>query len=266
MAIGDRSYGIHSSSSEIEDNLFLQFPDVIAFDETYPLTTDLPNNITNETVNEVGQNKLMDAFTLLLGRDTLLKYLASNSPITLDALRGEMQSNANTVIEKANLATHEAGNRSLLAIKLYQKVGLNIAFETDGKLSYYSQLSDNTKFLFAYYLYEQTQNMKNGLLIFDEPDKGFHPTAQADILRFLKSLAAQQNVVVIATHSPYMIDTTLLSGVRLMSSDEGGRLIVKNNFHNPIGKSEDIAIQPILDAIGFTYSRQITLKDRARHY
>ncbi len=123
-------------------------------------------------------------------------------------------------------------NSDLLEITLHDKNGIQITVRTDGKKSYYVHLSDNTKFLFAYYLYKETNNISGDILLFDEPSNGFHPTAQTFILNFLKQRAAEGNLVIVATHSEYLIDLDFLSGVRLMSTDANKNIVVKNHFYN----------------------------------
>ena len=44
----------------------------------------------------------------------------------------------------------------------------------------------------------------------------------------LKQLANDGNLVIVATHSEYLIDLDFLSGVRLMSIDGNKNIIVKN--------------------------------------
>ena len=72
----------------------------------------------------------------------------------------------------------------MFKIVLHEKNGIQITVKIDNKPSFYSHLSENTKFLFAYYLYREIHNINNAILLFDEPNKGFHPTAQANILKF----------------------------------------------------------------------------------
>jgi energy-coupling factor transporter ATP-binding protein EcfA2 len=150
-----------------------------------------------------------------------------------------------------------------LEMRVSENYGLQITVQTDGKKSYYSQISENTKFLFAYYLYNERESISGDILLFDEPSNGFHPSAQEFILNFLKSLASTQNQVIVATHSEHMIDLDLLSGVRLMGADENRSITVRNSIYSKAkGAGDYLALQPILDAIGYSYARQINIKDK----
>ena len=144
---------------------------------------------------------------------------------------------------------------------LHEKNGLQITVETDHKMSFYSHLSDNTKFLFAYYLFQEVHNIKGDILLFDEPNNGFHPSAQEFLLAFLQSLA-KQNLLIVSTHSEYMIDLDYLSGVRIMTTNNN-RIVVKNYVYSKgKGTGDYLALQPILDAIGLRYGQQINLRGK----
>jgi energy-coupling factor transporter ATP-binding protein EcfA2 len=101
-------------------------------------------------------------------------------------------------------------------------------------------------------------NLQNAILLFDEPNNGFHPTAQVFLLNFLKGLANSGNLVIVSTHSEHLIDLDYLSSVRLMSSDERKNILVENHFYlPPKGSDKYLALQPIFDAIGLRYGSRI---------
>lgn len=122
--------------------------------------------------------------------------------------------------------------------------------------------SDNTKFLFHYYLYAKVNQIDKGILLFDEPNNGFHATAQLDLLKYLKKLA-NDNTVIISTHSEYMIDYELLDNIRRMGKDKEDQLLVHNDFKNEISKrGEYLSLQPIAETIGLKYCNQLKINDR----
>lgn len=251
---------IDISFNTIENIMFQQFPQIFLFNEEYSLRDSLPERIDDETIRTT-DNKLLTAFISFLDEDTVNNFLESNDPDERDELRTRLQQSVSQLTDKVNKAANR--NQDLLEIRLHEKNGLQITVITDGKKSYYSHLSENTKFLFAYYLYHERENISGNILLFDEPSNGFHPTAQEFILNFLKSLADSQNLVIVSTHSEHMIDLNLLSGVRLMSIDDKKNIIVKNHIYNqPTGKGDYLALQPIFDAIGYSYGRQINVKDK----
>lgn len=244
-----------------EDLLFLQCPDTYLFNEEFSLREILPERIDSSW--KKNDNKFLATFIEYLGRVMVERYFTSNDPDERQELLLQLQSRVKALTDKVNHYESTTSNSDLLEITLHDKNGIQITVRTDGKKSYYAHLSDNTKFLFAYYLHHETNRISGDILLFDEPSNGFHPTAQTFILNFLKQLAAAGNLVIVATHSEHLIDPNFLSAVRLMSTDEKKSIIVKNHFYNqPREKGDYLALQPILDAIGYKYGNQINIKDK----
>lgn len=262
------NFNVNSSSrslpitwSSFEDLLFLQSPNIYLFDEKFSLREVLPDRIDLNW--EMKNHKFLNTFVDHLGKEKVNRYLISNDPEEREEILSELRVRVKTLTDKVNQHRANSLNSDLLEIYLHDKNGIQITVRTDGKKSYYAHLSDNTKFLFAYYLYQITNDISGDILLFDEPSNGFHPTAQTFVLNLLKQLAADGNLVIVTTHSEYLIDLDFLSGVRLMSTDENKNIIVKNHFYNQAKEKGDyLALQPILDAIGYRYGNQINIKDK----
>src|SRR5262249_16651179 len=119
------------------------------------------------------------------------------------------------------------------------------------------------KLLLAYHLYTTLNNLCGKILLFDEPNNGFHATAQEQLLRFLQNLGKAGNLVLLSTHSEHLIDPDHLTSVRVMTADHDGYLHVHNRWYRkpednsqPEGSSQKgdfLALRPILDAIGLRY-------------
>lgn len=247
----------------IEDLLFGQFPRVTIFNQSYSLDQSLPERITHSNIAPTKGEFFLKAFVDYLGRDDVQSFLSSDDPDEIHDLVVKLQNRVNELTEKVNQHKGDTDNKDLLEIRLHEKNGLQITVLTDSKKSYYAHLSDNTKFLFAYYLYLAGWDFTGNILLFDEPNNGFHPTAQKFLLNFLESLAANQNLVIVSTHSEYLININRLSGVRLMSVDDKRNITVKNHFYNqPKDKGDYLALQPLFDAIGFSFGKQIVIKDK----
>lgn len=244
-----------------EDLLFRQFPNIYLFNERYSLRENLPDRIgPNWTTSNNTFEKL---FVQYLDEKKVNRFLASNDPDERGALLSGLDQKLLALTEKVNGRSGSTSNKDLLEIKLHEKNGIQITVKTDGKKSYYSHLSENTRFLFAYHLYQETKNIQSDILLFDEPNNGFHPTAQEFMLKFLQRLSGEGNLVIVATHSEHLIDLDRISGIRLMSVDENKNIIVKNHFYNqPEDPGDYLALQPLLDAIGVRNGSQILLKNK----
>lgn len=247
----------------IEGFLFLQFPRIFLFEEYYSLSASLPKRITHDLLHG-DKNAVQEAFISYLNPDTIKQLLNSQDPEERDSILQQLQGKVDSLCGKVNRHGNSlAGNRDLIAIRLHENFGLQITVRTDGKNSFYDQISDSTKLLLAYHVHHESSPIRGDILLFDEPNTGFHPTAQEFVLNFLRSLGDEGNMVVLSTHSEYMIDPDLLSGVRIMTTDEDRRLTVRNKFTQATkGRGDYLALQPILDAIGLRYGNLINVRDR----
>jgi hypothetical protein len=143
---------------------------------------------------------------------------------------------------------------------------LQITTKTTLKSSYYQHISENTKLLFAYYLMRRARHIKADILLFDEPNNGFHATAQEELLRFLKMLAEEGKQVIMSTHSEHLIDLDRLAAIRLMSTDgnDGKYLAVRNKWNaSTRGEGDVLALRPVMDAIGLRFGvSHLTIHDK----
>jgi hypothetical protein len=250
----------------IEGLLFMQFPDIFSFTDRFSLDEDLPRSLRKEHL-QGGQSALTAAFIDLLGRDKVVALLQASSIGKINSLREELQGRLDALSASITEdALRGAADADFLRIFVDRADNVRIILTVDGKESYYEHLSDNTKFLVAYHVFQEDRRRKNELpsvLLFDEPNKGFHPSAETKVLQFLESLAEDGNQVLVTTHSQHMIDLDRLSAVRIMARAEDGTLRVRNKLYGASGSSQDtLALQPITDAIGLHYADQVFVRDR----
>lgn len=265
----DGHFTVHNSNrfqftitADIFDNLlFLQFPQIYIFNEEYSLNDSLSDKIASDWEDE--GNKFEKRFVEYLGKEKVDRFLAADDPEEREEILESLRKNLQKLVKKVNENRVTKEKIDLLEMRLDSWTeGIEITVKTDGKKSFYSHLSENTKFLFAYHLYAETDKINGNILLFDEPSNGFHPTAQIKMRRFLQDLGKNGNQVIVSTHSEYLIDPDYLSSVRLMSSDENKNIIVKSHFYNQTKEKGDyLALQPIFDAIGFKYGNQLEIKN-----
>lgn len=250
---------------QIESRLFRQFPDIFHFTDRFSLDEDLPRSIREEHLRDT-QNSLTGAFMDLLDQGTLRQFLQATRRKRIEALEVELQGKLDDLSDRINQDTAQAESDELVRIFVDRQDDIRVVLEVGGKETYYEHLSDNTKLLVAYHIFQtqrERENAQGSILLFDEPNKGFHPSAEGKMLRFLETLAEQGNQVVITTHSQYMIDLDRLSAVRLMGRDEENLLHVSNDIYRPASPGGDIlALRPITEAIGLHYAEQLIVQDK----
>lgn len=245
---------LNFGAKDIESQLFCQFPKIYFFDKNFDLTGSLPNEITLETISSYDDlPESTKTFLDFLGLETVKQYLNSSDQDLHKQLEDEFNKKLKDLLPDSVF--------KFLEITVRRDNGLQITTRIQNQSSFFDHLSDNTKFLFNYYLYAKVNKINNDILLFDEPNNGFHATAQLDLLKYLKKLA-NDNTVIISTHSEYMIDYDLLENIRRMGKDTDNQLLVHNDFRNEISKKgEYLSLQPIAEAIGLKYGNQLKIND-----
>ncbi len=246
---------------EIESLLAQQLPMIAWFNKTYSLLDVLPDIIKFEHLSQ-GHGPLTTALVEYLGKTEVERLLRGQNPHERRQILARLQEKINTLLDEVN-RVHAAGTK-LLAIDLDRVDGLQVTVIAGDKPSFYRHLSDNTKLLFAYHLYRAVYNLSGAILLFDEPNNGFHATAQEQLLSFLQNLGATGNLVIVSTHSEHLIDPDHLTGVRLMVADDQGYLSIRNKWYaSTTGRGDFQALRPILDAIGLRYgTNHLTIRDK----
>lgn len=258
----NKNYLIKIDFESIENSLFNQFPKIYLFNEEYSLLDNLPDRISKGNINDE-KNKLLSSFIDYLNRDDLNKFLISNDPDDREDFIKSFRLKVEDLCQEINTSLSSSDfDEKLFEIVIHENEGLQLTVKTDKKKSFYNHLSDNTKFLFAYFLYKKVNNIKNDILLFDEPNNGFHPSAQVYLLNFLQTLANDGNTIILSTHSEYLIDLKYITDIRIMGSDENHFLTVRNRFYTPpINKGDYLALQPLYDSIGLKYGFLMNIRD-----
>ncbi len=262
LLIGSSSLPLRQPKpEEIESLLAGQLPLIAWFNQQYSLLDALPDIIKIEHLTQ-SPSPLTTALIEYLDKTQVGRLLKGQNPFERREIERRLQERINTLVDKVNQAL--AVGKGLLAIDLDLVDGLQVTVSADNKPSFYRHLSDNTKLLFAFHLYEAVYNLSGNILLFDEPNNGFHVTAQEQLLEFLRNLCATGNLVVVSTHSEHLIDPDHLTGVRLMTADDQGYLSIRNKWYaSPTGRGDFQALRPILDAIGLRYgANKLTIHDK----
>lgn len=263
VAANNQKKQVNYSFAQIEASIFLQFPPIVFFGDAHPLGEDLPERITEADLDKK-KEPLEDAFLTLLDVERLRRFFRANDPDERNQLLEGFQLVATTLCDRVNAAPSGAGGAPMVRMTLHEKNGLQVTMSIDAKKSFYRHMSENTKALVAYHIYTQADESRPRVLLFDEPNVGFHPTAQRFLLQFLQSLAKAGNQVLISTHSEYMIDLDFLAGVRLLVTDSKNGPSIKNHpYQRPRQAGDLLSLQPIMDAIGLQYGSQLSFDGKA---
>jgi predicted ATP-binding protein involved in virulence len=249
-------YAFPLTAYEIENAAASIITPIYHFSEQYQLTADLPDHVTTSTIDQP-PNPAAQALIEYLGKDDLRERLTTNDPDRQEALLTQVRARAQTLSDQISATAHKLVEFTLSATS----GGIQLTVRTDGKKSFYRHISDATKFLIAYHLYNQVHK-PGAVLLFDEPTRGLHASVERDVRAFLNQLATSNHVVV-STHSEHLIDLDKLEGIRLMQQDEHHQPIVLNRLRPPRDRQGfALALQPVFDAIGLAYSNHVLTKDK----
>ena len=116
-------------------------------------------------------------------------------------------------------------------------------------------LSTGEKEILNKLFYFFIQNVKDSLILIDEPEISLHPTWQSYIFKVYKNLATKfNNQIIIATHSPQLVASTPNENLVILTKEDE-HIVAKN--YNAYGKD----INSILvDIMGVGYLRDIDVE------
>lgn len=257
ITIERQNFKIQLDFYKIEKLVINKFPKIYKFDENFNLGEDLPDRIDKKLVNSE-LNFLETLFIEYLNKGKILKLLASNDPDEREIIIKDFNKKIKTLCDQI----YQKQKERLIEFDLSTMDGIQITTHTNEKKSFYRHLSENTKFLFAYFLIKKVKNIKDDILLFDEPNKGFHPSAQEFLLNFIKLLASENNQILLTTHSEYMIDLDLLPYIKIMCSDNEKNLYIQNHCYQRGGGGDPLSLQPIYDAIGLKFGKYLSIKNK----
>lgn len=105
--------------------------------------------------------------------------------------------------------------------------GIYFEFENGGELVPASQASDGVLLVLAYLTVLYLPKPPRVVLV-EEPENGIHPKRLQDVLKILRDLVGEQGhtQVILATHSPYVVDLFKPEEVTLCQMEEDGSISV----------------------------------------
>lgn len=130
--------------------------------------------------------------------------------------------------------------------------------------------SDGFKWYFSIYitLYEYLQRNDDikYILLFDEPNLYLNPSAQNDLLERVFKKEFKNEQIIYTTHSPYMIDASNSSSIRIVEKDDQTHLYSttveywkKSTKNKKTNKNEVDPLTPVLTALNLDISNKLIL-------
>ena len=149
-----------------------------------------------------------------------------------------------------------------------EKVYIKINFETNRfhllvattkRSLYITERSNGLRWYLNLYIQLKEQNLldKNVVLLLDEPGVYLHIDAQAKLVELLNDFGSK-NQILYTTHSPFMIDSSSLSNIRLVCNESGFTSVFNSvsDLRVPESSKEE-ALSPLCKALGFSVKHNI---------
>jgi len=142
-------------------------------------------------------------------------------------------------------------------IKLnYETNKFHLLIDTEGtkRPLYVTERSNGLRWYLNLYIQLKEQNLldKNVVLLIDEPGTCLHIDAQAKLVDLFKDFG-NKNQILFTTHSPFMIDSSYLSNIRLVCNVNGYTHIFNSVSDLKIPEaSKTEALSPLCKALGFS--------------
>jgi len=109
-------------------------------------------------------------------------------------------------------------------------------------------LSTGEKTLLSKVLYLYFKDIKNRIILIDEPELSLHPAWQNRVLKLYENFAKENNCqIIIATHSPHIIGSAKNEYLRFLI-EENNKIVVKQLNNSPLDRDVNTIIKTIMGA------------------
>lgn len=140
-----------------------------------------------------------------------------------------------------------------LNTKLVDLTSEKIIFESiNGKKISIDELSSGEKQLYYRAAFLSKLNIRNSLILVDEPENSLHPNWQRDIIKLYQNVG-ENNQVILATHSPYIISSIHPKNIFILYFDEQTNTVKVMNMEKEQRYTKGVEPNRILQEImGYT--------------
>lgn len=191
-----------------------------------------------------------------------LEYLPTNTHSNLDKIETAIINHLNKLVWNNHESVEDAYNDIKENLKdIFSGLpNFNIDFNSlqDGKKVTFQNkhletfilgdLSTGQKTLFTKILYLYLNDVRDKVVLIDEPELSLHPSWQSSIFKIYENFAKENNCqVILATHSPHIIANTPHKYLRLLV-EEDGKIVAKALDSTPLDRDLNTIIKTVMGA------------------
>jgi predicted ATP-dependent endonuclease of OLD family len=190
----------------------------------------LPNFLYFKTGEELEDKILIAEFKSKRKEHRTLNNLAKLAHLNIDKL-DTLSSEEREITESDITATikgliNESWKQEEITVKLrLEPTELSVFVKDDtGAAVPPSRRSEGFRWFLSFYINftaEAGNELKNTVILLDDPGVYLHPSGQKDLLRTLETIA-ERNQIIFTTHSPFLIDRSKLNRIRIVSKEKDG--------------------------------------------
>jgi len=222
----------------------IYFPEEVSY---LPEEVPIPSLISQPTKNK---NKIVANLLKLGGIDDLKILQAQRRRRSVVLRRAEklISERLSQIWKQEKIEIQINADEKFLRINLREPVSITAPPEERSEgfrwfLSFYVQFIVDTR-----------EQLRNTLILLDDPAVHLHPNGQKDFLVILDEIA-ENNQVIYTAHSPFLVNKNFPGRVRLLTKEENGTLINNKPYSN--GRSR--FWEPLRSAIGVSLGDSLFL-------
>lgn len=218
-----------------------------------------------ETINykTISENIGNERLNLKTYFNTHIEYLPTDTHKNLQDIENAIKSHLKQLIWEDRYSVDEAYDEIKTNIsKIFDDFGFNINFHSLDKNEeiYFSkkgceslacafklsEISTGQKTLLTKVLYLYLNDVRDKVVLIDEPELSLHPSWQSSIFKIYEKFAEENNCqVILATHSPNIIANTPHKYIKILY-EENNKIVVKSLNHAPLDRDLNTIIKTIM--------------------
>lgn len=258
-------YTYFNNCIEYLRNINSFFPNFIHLDNI-----ELKTQYTREYLRDNSRSKLMLKYllkTIGMNLDELMNYWTLQSGDDKINFAQEINEKIDEVVNEFNKFYKQEKVKFIIN---FDSSAMNLAIKTNKKYLDISERSNGLKWYFNMYIQliakTKLYDMKNLVILLDEPGVYLHVNAQKELLNLFEDFASKENQIIYTTQLPSMIYQEDLHRIRSIIKDDDGNSHIGNKYyvlpHNMASKLETIT--PVLTAIGMSMKYSFSAMDDSK--